>query len=316
MSDSPAVTVAIPTFDRPGPLARALASVAAQSGVDFEIVVVDNSPSGTARPGVDGLKERIGVPLRYVHEPRPGVAYARNAAVAAARGGYIAFLDDDQRAGPNWLSELAKVREKLDADVVFGPIVGRSDMARGPLAERIESLLSRRGPGRDQLIRKPFGCGSCLLRRDRLPEPPFDPIRNRIGGEDDLLFARMAARGARFAWSARAEVEEYAATERCSLSWLLGRAFSFGQGPASAAMAEQPPRRATTLAIMAAGIVQTILCAGGAALLWPLSRRRGLAALEKAARGLGKTFWFRPFKIERYGEALVSRRADVVAALA
>jgi len=47
------------------------------------------------------------LPVRYRHEPRPGVARARNAGVAASRGDFIAFLDDDEEADQHWLAGLA-----------------------------------------------------------------------------------------------------------------------------------------------------------------------------------------------------------------
>ena len=58
----------------------------------------------------------------YIHEPKQGVVFARNKAISVARGDYVVFLDDDECATQNWLSELLRVRSSRDADVVFGPI--------------------------------------------------------------------------------------------------------------------------------------------------------------------------------------------------
>jgi len=101
------VAVLIPTLRRPDSLARALASVQAQTGVDDRlagIIVVDNDPEGTARSTVDGSAGPF--PVRYVHAPRPGVATARNAGLAATGAPLIAFLDDDEAASPDWLAAL------------------------------------------------------------------------------------------------------------------------------------------------------------------------------------------------------------------
>lgn len=51
--------------------------------------------------------EQAEVKYRYVVEPRGGLSWARNAGIAAASGGIIAFLDDDEEPDPHWLAGLA-----------------------------------------------------------------------------------------------------------------------------------------------------------------------------------------------------------------
>src|SRR5579863_4056039 len=99
-------SVVIPTYRRPEDLARAIGSVLAQAGVSasVEIVVVDNDPDGSAQPTVEAIAARSGLPIRYVHERRPGISHARNTGVAQAAGRYLAFLDDDEVADPHWLA--------------------------------------------------------------------------------------------------------------------------------------------------------------------------------------------------------------------
>lgn len=85
----PAVTVIIPTYDRPQFLQEALESVLAQSFTDLECIVVD-----------DGSSERVEVPrdprIRLLRRSsNGGVAAARNSGIAEARGRYVTFLDDD-----------------------------------------------------------------------------------------------------------------------------------------------------------------------------------------------------------------------------
>jgi glycosyltransferase involved in cell wall biosynthesis len=96
------VSVVIPTRHRPRLLARALRSVFAQTYSDFEIIVV-----------VDGPDEATCAMLASTPDPRLRVivnsvpltaAGARNKGVAAAQGGWIAFLDDDDEWLPDKLS--------------------------------------------------------------------------------------------------------------------------------------------------------------------------------------------------------------------
>src|SRR5690606_20411702 len=93
----------------------------------FEVVLVDNDPDASALECLRALNDpRVAV----VHEPRAGVANARNAGLRAAKGELIAFLDDDEIAPAGWLAELLRVQAEHNADVVFGPV--RTRLANPP----------------------------------------------------------------------------------------------------------------------------------------------------------------------------------------
>src|SRR4051812_35156748 len=100
------VTGMIPPQPRLHGLSVGARSVFAQVGVDFaalELVVVDNDQAPSAEKIVADLARQAPFPIHYVHEPRPGVAHARNAGMAKASGALIAFLDDDEEAPNGWL---------------------------------------------------------------------------------------------------------------------------------------------------------------------------------------------------------------------
>jgi glycosyltransferase involved in cell wall biosynthesis len=207
------VSIIIPTVRRPIGLAVAARSVFRQRGVDparLELVVVDNDPAGSARGGVALLATEAPFPVAYIHEPEPGVANARNTAVSAARGEFIAFLDDDEEAPPEWLASLLDAQARHAADVVFGPVRGRAPRELQRHRAYFERFFSREGPAEEGPIGHYYGCGDSLLRRAALPDrnQPFSAIRNHIGGEDDLLFGQMQAAGARFVWAPDAWVWE------------------------------------------------------------------------------------------------------------
>lgn len=108
MSD---VAVIVPTLRRLESLERALRSLFGQTGVAdrvAEIVIVDNDPLGSAAGLTEALRGSWPWPLAYRHAPKPGVATARNAGLAATQAPMIAFLDDDEAALPGWLSALLK----------------------------------------------------------------------------------------------------------------------------------------------------------------------------------------------------------------
>jgi glycosyltransferase involved in cell wall biosynthesis len=103
---APSLSVAICTKDRATRLRRLLASLLAlrseQPFAALEVLVVDNAPSDDAtRQVVQALSD-----VRYVLEPRAGLDFARNAALRAATGDLLAFLDDDVVVDGGWLRGL------------------------------------------------------------------------------------------------------------------------------------------------------------------------------------------------------------------
>lgn len=300
------VTVMIPTQRRLGGLAVAVRSVLAQRSVDFaalEIIVVDNDQVPSAQSTVEDLAQGAACLVHYVHEPRAGVANARNAGMARASGALIAFLDDDEEAPEGWLAALLAAQARFDADVVFGPVRGRAPDSVVEHRDYLERFFSRLGPAEAGVIDHYYGCGDSLLRRAALPDPvsPFAVERNQIGGEDDMLFGQMQAAGARFAWAPDAWVWEDPAPDRLTLDYTLARAFAYGQGPSAHCAAASPPDRIGVARWMVIGVAQAAVFGAVASLKW-LTRSQDRADwLDKAARGLGKTLWWGPFKIHFYG---------------
>jgi hypothetical protein len=111
----------------------------------------------------------------------------------------------------------------------------------------------------------------------------------------------MQKAGARFAWAHAAWVWEDPAPERLTLRYAALRAFAFGQG-ASAHCAAAGDRLGVA-GWMVFGVAQALAFGGLAAVKWLLRSPSFAFSLDRAARGLGKTLWWRPFKIRFYGLA-------------
>jgi GT2 family glycosyltransferase len=123
MSPPIGVSVVISTHNRAAVLARALDALLAQAGdVEHEVIAVDNaSIDGTA--AVIQTRLEAFPQLRYVHEPRKGLPYGRNAGIQAARGSIVAFTDDDVEVPPTWVATIARLfRDHQDVDAVGGPV--------------------------------------------------------------------------------------------------------------------------------------------------------------------------------------------------
>ena len=288
------VSIVIPTYNRPLLLARAVSSCLSQQ-VDarYEIVIVDNNPDGGARSQVAAMAQDSAVPIRYVGEPRPGISHARNTGIAAARGRYVAFLDDDEEALPGWLAaHLATVR-RTGADGVVGAVnaclPGGTAGGRYPRNKFARELALPTGAPLPRIS----GIGNTLLDRERcFPDPePFDPRLGLTGGEDTVFMRQLLGRGCKLVWCAEAEVREEVPEERLQPAFLLRRAFQRGQATTYACAAATPPLRLLTLRMMAAGGAQLLLFGLAGAALRAVNDRRWLPLMDRALLGLGKLLW-------------------------
>lgn len=156
----PAVSVVIPTRNRPRRRRRALHSVLNQTVRDIEVIVVmddaDSEPRSTPPVGADP-RVRTVRPQR-----RLGSAGARNAGVAAARAPWIAFLDDDDEWLPPKLArQLDAVR---DASLPL-PIASCRLLARQRHATRI---WPRRTPAPGEAVAEYLFCRRGLFWGDGL----------------------------------------------------------------------------------------------------------------------------------------------------
>lgn len=100
----PLVTVAVCTRDRPTDLAICLDALLKLDYPNLDLLVVDNAPTHSLTAQLVDQYPTV----RYVCEPRPGLDWARNRAIAAARGEIIAYTDDDVVVDPQWVRAIAQ----------------------------------------------------------------------------------------------------------------------------------------------------------------------------------------------------------------
>ena len=219
----PSVTVAVCTRDRPDELARCLAALRRVQYGNLELLVVDNAPSDDRTADL----VRAGYPeVRYVREPRPGLDWARNRAVAEARSDVIAFTDDDALPAPTWVRALTEVfAEDPGVMAVTGLVVPvELDTTAQVLFERYRSFargFSRRRipgarPGETIGVRAAragdFGTGAnmafrrALFARVGLFDPALDVGTVTNGGGDLDMFFRVLKEGHVLVYEPRAVV--------------------------------------------------------------------------------------------------------------
>ncbi|SFF51166.1 glycosyltransferase [Blastococcus tunisiensis] len=110
----PPATVTIASFRNVDSTVATVRRVLESAYSPFEVVVVDNdvdpAPLAAALGAAFAGEERV----RWVHEPRQGLSFARNAGLAAARGEIIVFTDDDVRVDRQWLARLVAAFDAAD----------------------------------------------------------------------------------------------------------------------------------------------------------------------------------------------------------
>ena len=168
-TDLPSLSVAICTKDRARRVSRLLAALEeVRKGSPFpsvEIIVVDNaSVDASTREAAARFED-----VRCIFEPKAGLDFARNAALHAATGELIAYLDDDVVVDRNWLAGLAKAcRDAPEAGGFTGLVLPFR------LDTEAQMLFERRGGFGRGFVRREF--------RNALFDNPLHPVGSGIVG--------------------------------------------------------------------------------------------------------------------------------------
>jgi glycosyltransferase involved in cell wall biosynthesis len=114
-SEKALVSVVIPAFNAEADIGQALGSVLAQTYREIEVIVVDDGSADDTSAIVASF-ERSDPRVKLVRQANAGVGAARNAAIRAARGKYIAPLDADDLWFPEKLEKQVACMEQSGAD--------------------------------------------------------------------------------------------------------------------------------------------------------------------------------------------------------
>ena len=202
------VSVIVPAFNAAPFLPVAVASALAQTEPDVEVIVVDDgSTDGTlaVARALEGPRVRVlgdGV--------NRGPSAARNRAIEAARGAWVAVLDADDWYAPERIETLLVAAEAEAADLVIDDQHIVRDGEAVPFTTQFgtagEAVRQRGVVGPVAFVRsnRPgfaslrFGSGKALMRRSFLDAHGLRYDERVRGVEDSVLYVRCLARGARF----------------------------------------------------------------------------------------------------------------------
>jgi glucosyl-dolichyl phosphate glucuronosyltransferase len=237
------VTIAVCTRNR-SPLLRQtlerMSSVlAVPPGMNWEVLVVDNGSADDTAAVLAAFAPHL--PLRTLSEPVPGLSTARNRAIAAARGDYILWTDDDVLVDAGWLEAyVAAFARYPDATVFGGPIEPSFSTPPPAWLERIwphvASAYAVRdlGPAEVPLTTAtlPYGANYAVRAAEQRRYPYSPQLGNRpdvrVGGEETAVLRSLLASGGSGRWVPEARVAHQLPAERQTLEYLRG--YYYGRG--------------------------------------------------------------------------------------
>jgi len=222
------LVIAVCTAQRPKMLQACLESLdnlIEPENAELSIVVVENDPAPhfTGQAAED-MKARLSVPVFFYHEARKGIPFARNKALEAALEhdpDWVALIDDDERAEPDWIDKLLSACREHHAEVANGPV---RRIYEKPAPHWWKSQLLKPRPTGTVITEAPTNnilMSARILRKDGLGLR-FDE-RLTFGSEDIDFFRRTHAAGAKMIWVDDAFVEEDIPASRVATGRLLSR---------------------------------------------------------------------------------------------
>jgi glycosyltransferase involved in cell wall biosynthesis len=289
-SGAGSVAVAVLTYQRPDTLSALLPELVAQArrqGPAARVLLVDNDPGGGAEAAVRalGLDE-----VTYVHEPRPGIAPARNAALrAAAAFDTLVFIDDDETPEPDWLSSLVATHERLGGAAIAGPVLRTHEHEPAAWVRSARVMDRRRFPTGTPM--DAAGTGNLLLDLHHVRRHGLTFDSGLIGGSDHLFTRSLRRTGGAIYWCDEAVVHEFVPRERLTAAWTMRRGYRSGTTTARVDVMLAPSTAARVqvrLRHLLGGLVRVIAATVriGAGLLTRDADRQGEGAWT-LARGAG-----------------------------
>ncbi len=258
------VLIAIPTYRRTALLPPLVEAIRAEAdNVDARILLVDNDPESSARP----VAADLGV--EYLHQPVPGIAAVRQAALdAAAEDELTVMIDDDVFPEQGWLAGLISVQADTGASIVMGFVRYVWPAETDPWIASGGFMRRTRFPNGHRL--DSLATGNVLIDTAAVRELGirFDLTLGLIGGEDNVFGRAVVAAGGTIVASADSVVRDDIAPERTTREFVRRRAISHGQARVRLLIREQPAavRPLLHLGHLFGGAVRWVAFSAGAAL--------------------------------------------------
>ena len=212
---NPCVSVIIPTYKRDwNYLGRAINSILRQTFSDFEVIVIDDSPSDYP------LREDImrnmkalqaeDVRIKYlINEKNMGGSLSRNRGIDCACGKYVTFLDDDDEYLPEKLAHQVEFMEKEGCDLSFENMVMYNNKDVVVDVREYKDLKSTDNDYllKYHLMRHMTGTPTFMFKTEKLRE--IGGFSDEKMGEEFLLMLNTISRGSKVAYLPVNDVKVY-----------------------------------------------------------------------------------------------------------
>ncbi|MEU0315197.1 glycosyltransferase [Nocardioides sp. NPDC006273] len=284
------VWVCMLTYRRPEGLAEAIGMLRTQLDLvpGARMLVVDNDEQPSAAAAVaqaaDGDTRVV-----YAHEPTPGIAAARNRALAeAGPDAVVVFIDDDEQPSQRWLPTLLTCWQETGAAGVVGPVVSTFAAEPDPWITAGGFFVRlRHATG---TVVTTAATNNLLLDMRQVGSLRFDLGFGLSGGSDTVFTRTLSAGGGRIVWCDEAPVHDLVPTDRSTREWVRARASRIGNSDSRVQvyLAPRGRRPMARLRATARGLVRLL---GGSARI-VLGRLTGSSAhhargTRTMLRGLG-----------------------------
>ncbi len=231
------IAITIPTFKRPDHVLKTLESVSKQETErKCAIVLIENEAEMREGAQAAGPLFESGTHSGMIivaHDRGNCNAYNAGWSIALQKFPnlkYLAVIDDDEIAEPQWLEELCSTSESNDAALVGGPQIPVFEV--GVHEKWKTHPVFTPHHTQTGLVDIIYSSGNLLVRRDVLqamPQPFFDLAFNFTGGGDADLIRRSKRKGFNTAWCNEARILETVPARRVTWDWIQKRSLRNGQ---------------------------------------------------------------------------------------
>lgn len=234
----PLITVVICTYNRAYILGECLQSLQQQTVPTcfFNVIVADNNSTDNTQALLKNFTH--GWPqLKIIVENKQGAGSARNAALKEVTTDWVACLDSDGKAHPNWLAEIFETIKKDDFDAFGGPFYAWHFWGPAPswFPEDFGTYEAAQPYG--PLIKGSYiPGGNCAFRLSAAQAVGCFPVHIGMSGkkcaygEETLMFDRMKKAGFRLGYVPAMKIDHCVLPYKYSFSWQIKSAFARGRG--------------------------------------------------------------------------------------
>ena len=239
--------VIVPTYNRQDLLPSALDSLFAAeipAGLEVTVTVVDNNSTDGTRGVIESFQKRFGERIRYCFESQQGRSHALNAGITATTGDLIGIIDDDEEIDANWYKTAFEAFKDSELDFIGGPYVPQWSIPPPEWMPSNYGSVVGSVNGGDKEV--PFDHnypgilmgGNAILRRSVFSKVGLYTTwlgrtdKGLLSGEDEELYSRLLASGARGMYLPHLKIYHHVVPERLTKkyfrSWCFWRGVSLG----------------------------------------------------------------------------------------